>query len=153
MGRSLKDGFSLLEIIIALAVFGMAMVTLGGAYINTISSMDRVQVDQGLEQDLNLVRMMALTKETIEELEDGGEIQSGSHGELSWSAEYEPTAVADLFEVILIIEYEDLKTEQMRELTQTLFLTRPTWSDATEREALRAETRENHLNFLSGLQQ
>ncbi|MEM9160135.1 MAG: prepilin-type N-terminal cleavage/methylation domain-containing protein [Verrucomicrobiota bacterium] len=149
--RSSDEGFSLLEIIMSLAVFGVALVALSGAYVNTIASIERVEVDQGLEQDLNMVRSIVLTLETTDDLEDGGEINTGVHGEVSWRAEYEATGVADLFEVTLFVEMDDERTGISREVEQTVYVTRPTWSDPTERAALRDETRQKHLDFLSGL--
>lgn len=151
-------GFSLLEVVIAIALFGMAVGALGSAYLNTISAVDRVQLDHALEQDLALVRQVALLKESVEELEEGGEIETGSHGLAIWSAEYEYTGVADLFKVSLFIELEGAEgegeeEEEERKVEQTLYLTRPTWSDPTERGALREETRQRFLEQQIGLRE
>lgn len=144
--------FTLVEVMMAMALFGIAVTTFAAAYINVIQAIEAIQVDQAYEQDLTLIRQQVLIKQDIEDLEEGGEIFTGSHGEASWRVEYEPTLVADLFKLTLIMEILDRETDKMREVVETHYLTRPTWSDPVERAELRADTRDRFLAKQSGLE-
>jgi prepilin-type N-terminal cleavage/methylation domain-containing protein len=144
-------GFTLVEVMLAMALFGIAITTFATAYINIISTLGTIQVDQSYEQDLTLIRQRVLVLQTVEELEEGGELFTGSHGEANWRVEYEPTLVADLFQVTLIIEILDREKDEMKEVVETHYLTRPTWSDPVERSELQADTRERLVAKQTGL--
>lgn len=142
-----RGGFTLLEVLIAMVVFFSAVAFFSMAYLNTLSAINSVQVNQSLEQDLALARQQALVIADPEELEKGGEILTGEHGLARWRAEYEPTEIADLFKVTLSVELEpkdeeEGQGEQRLLVSQDLYLVRPSWSDATEREELRSRSRE-----------
>ena len=121
-------------------------------YLNVINALSAIQVDQAFEQDLTLIRQTAFSMETYEELEEGGDVFTGSHGEASWEAEYEPTLVADLFKVTLTVEILDRESNEMKEVEEVHYLTRPTWSDPVERAELRADTRDRLLAKQTGLE-
>jgi hypothetical protein len=59
--------------------------------------------------------------------------------------------VADLFRLTLIIEILDKESGEMKEVVETHYLTRPTWSDPIERAELRADTRDRLLEKQAGL--
>lgn len=151
-GSRAPRGFTLVEVMLAMALFGIAVTTFATAYINIINALAAIQVDQAFEQDLTLVRQQALVQQEIEDLEEGGEVFTGSHGEASWSVEYEPTLVADLFKLTLTIELLDRELDEMKEVVETHFLTRPTWSDPVERAELRADTADRLLAKQTGLE-
>jgi len=140
-----QAGFTLLEVILSLALFTAAVGAFATAYVNVLNALHAVRVDQAFEQDMALIRRQALTLESVEDLEAGGEVVTGSHGYATWSAEYAYTGVADLFEVTLFVELWPADADESMEVEETFHLTRPSWSDPLEREALRAETRERHL--------
>ncbi len=150
--KELGRGFTVIEVMLALALFGVAVTTFTAAYLNIINSIASVQVDQPFEQDMTMIRLAAFSNALIEDLEEGGEVHTGSHGEAAWRVEYEPTLVADLFKVRLFVEILDREKEEMREVEEVHYLTRPTWSDPVEREELRAETRDRLLAKQAGLE-
>jgi len=139
-------GFTIMEVVLALALFVVAVTAFSGAYVNILNAFEAVKLDQTFEQDLALVRKQVLSIADVEDLEAGGEVVTGAYGAANWSVEYEPTGVADLFRVTLFVEMypeeEDAYGNEREpiEVEQTLFLTRPTWSDPVERETLRTET-------------
>jgi len=135
-----KAGFTILEVILALALFAVSVAAFAGAYVNILNAFESVKLDQSFEQDMSLVRRQVLAISDVNELEDGGEVVTGMHGIANWTVEYEPTEVADLFEVTLSVELYPPNSEEERLVEQKLFLMRPTWSDPLERETLRAET-------------
>ncbi len=149
-------GFTLLEVLIAMVVFFSAVAFFSMAYLNTLSAVSSVQVNQSLEQDLALARQQALVIADPEELEAGGEILTGEHGLALWRADYAPTEIADLFKVTLSVELEPKVEEggqggQRLSVSQELYLVRPSWSDATEREELRSRSRERFESRQAGL--
>ncbi|MGK0240976.1 MAG: prepilin-type N-terminal cleavage/methylation domain-containing protein [Candidatus Pelagisphaera sp.] len=149
--RRVSGGFTLVEVMMAMALFGIAVVAFSGAYINVINAFSAIQVDQPFEQDLSLIRQQVLILPEIEDLEEGGEVFTGSHGQATWRVEYEPTLVADLFKLTLFMEILDLEKDKMQEVEETHYLTRPTWSDPVERSELQADTRDRLLEKQSGL--
>lgn len=140
--RQRKDGFTLLEVVISLALFAIAVSVLGAAYVNVLNSLDRLQVDQHFEQDMAMVREVTLMIGSVDELEKGGEIVTATHGVANWSAEYEETLIADLFKVSLLVEFPAGEDVEERVVSQEFYLTRPNWSEPSERDKLRADTRE-----------
>ena len=147
-----SKGFTIVEVMLALALFGVAVTTFAASYLNIINAIAAIQVDQPFEQDMSMIRAEAFSVSDIEQLEEGGEVMTGHHGEAIWKVEYEPTLVADLFKVWLKVQMENRETGEKEEFTETHYLTRPTWSDPIEREDLRAETRDRLLARQSGLE-
>jgi prepilin-type N-terminal cleavage/methylation domain-containing protein len=140
-GRS-RRGFTLIETILAMMLFAIAVVVLASSYVNILESMENVRVDQTLEQELAFVRAQLLMEPELDDVEKGGEVPTPSYGMASWEAVVAPTTIADLFRVELSIRLEGTgDANPPREISQTLHVLRPDWSEPTERENLRAESR------------
>lgn len=146
------NAFTIIEVMLSLALFGFAVTIFTASYLNIIYALDAIQVDQAYEQDMTMIRLEAFSTELIEELEEGGEVFTGSHGEATWEVEYETALVADLFKATLIVEILDKETDEMKQVVETHYLTRPTWSDPIERDDLRADTRDRLLAKQAGLE-
>lgn len=147
-----SGGFTLLEVLVAMALFFMAVTFFSMTYLNTLMAIEGTRLNQGLEQDLAAIRRQALLIADVEEVEDGGDVLTGEHGLARWTIDYEPTVVADLFLVTLSVELDpDDEERGITEATEQFYLTRPTWSEPTERDELRAATQErlveNQLKF------
>ncbi len=143
MGSERQAGFTLLEVLVAMAIFFAAVPIFVSAYVNTLELMDRVQVNQSLDQDMAAIRRAALLESNVEEIEKGGEVVTGEHGAARWRIEYEPTRIADLFWVTLSVELDPVDEEKgVTEATEQFYLTRPSWSDPLDREDLRARSAE-----------
>jgi general secretion pathway protein I len=101
-----------------------------------------VRVDQALEQDMAAIRAQVLQEPELDTIEEGGEAPTVTHGTATWVAEVQPTSTADLFRLSLTIRLPgDGDTLPEREVSQTLFVLRPDWSDPVERDKLREESR------------
>ena len=146
-GKS-KTGFMLIEVLIALALFGLSAVFLvDGAFVAARTI--RVMKDtREMEQDLLWVRGEIFKEEDFEKMKDGGDINSLSMGEVRWETEIEMTDVLDLYQVTLTLEYEgndDLRIEPGERVSK-MFLLRPTWSNhqefSTDRSRLLEDKRE-----------
>jgi hypothetical protein len=130
-------------VIVALFVFGVAASVLAAAYVNVLNAIDNVKTDQQFEQEIALVRSHILLEADRDRIEEGGDLPTGTMGDATWTATVTPSeTVADLFRVDIEIRMTgagDNPQERMRE--QTLWVLRPDWSEPTERDDRRAETR------------
>lgn len=143
----LRGGFTLIEVLIAMALFFVAVSYFAMAYLNTLMAMENTRMNQGLEQDMAAIRRQVLTLSDVEKLEEGGEVMTGEHGLARWRVDYEPTEVADLFRVTLEVQLQPEDEENgVTEATEEFYLMRPTWSEPTDRDDLRAQTRERLLD-------
>jgi hypothetical protein len=134
MWKSLKCGFMLVEVLIALALFGLsAVILVDGAFVATRVAREMKDTRE-LEQDLVWVRSQILRISDYEKFSEGGDIEALSMGEVTWESEVEMTNVIDLYKVLLRLEYdgdEDYGIEPgMRE--SALYLFRPTWGSHSE---------------------
>ena len=124
-----RTGFMLIEVLVALAIFGLSAVYLvDGAFV--ASRTIRLMKDaRELEQDLIWVRSQVLYEPNYEVFEEGGEINALTMGEVKWEAEVEMTEILDLYRVKLMLEYDgndDLNIQPGERITEMLLL-RPTW--------------------------
>jgi prepilin-type N-terminal cleavage/methylation domain-containing protein len=137
-----KLAFTLLEVLLALALFSISVVVLSASFVNVLNSIEAVKVDQTLEQEMAFVRAEVLMAPDLDILEEGGEVLTAGLGFARWEAIAEPTEVADLFEVNVKVTFEGRDEVPERVIEQSLILLRPSWSDPLEREELREITRE-----------
>ena len=151
-GDSIR-GFMLIEVLVALAIFGLSAVYLvDGAFV--ASRTIRLMKDaRELEQDLLWVRSQVLAEPSYEKFEEGGELTALSMGEIEWDAEVEMTEVLDLYRVKLILQYngnDDFNIEPGERVTEMLLL-RPTWGRhadfSTERNRLLEDKRDKIREF------
>jgi len=141
-GRGNYCAFTILEVIVATAIFAVAVVGLAAAYVNILTNIEAVKEDLALENELSLVRTQILLEPELETVEQGGDINTATHGLAQWNAVIEPTETADLFRVVLEITLEGEGEVDERKVEQTLYVLRPDWSDPLERENLRTARRE-----------
>lgn len=135
--------FTLVEVIVALALFAIAATVLAAAYVNVLNATESVKGDQAMEQEIALVRSQVLLEPDRDTVEEGGDVPTAGLGNATWRATVTPSeVVADLFRIdfeVTMTGADDNPEEH--KVAQTLWLLRPDWSEPTEREALRAETR------------
>ena len=137
-----RRAFSLIEVVIAVAVFAMAATVLTSAFTNALLARERSASNDLLNNDIRAVRMQLLLEADLEAAEDGGEIETLSSGEAEWESEIEPTNVVDLFYVRLNIRFTEPLEGLATEHVESLYLLRPTWSDSSERSDLLEDKRE-----------
>jgi len=130
IGRRRKAfwGFTIIEVVIALAIFGTASVVLTIAFSNAVHGLNRQKKNQHWENDLQFVRRQVLLAKDKEELEDGEDIDTLSSGEISWEAEIEMTDLIDYYKVTVHYDIEDAP-EDYQEHSEVLYLLRPAWSE------------------------
>ena len=129
--RKRKKGFMLIEVLIALSLFGLSAVYLvEGAFVasRTIRFMKDTRE---LEQDLLWARNEIFQEADYEKLSEGGDLPTISMGDIQWETEVEMTGVTDLYKVILTLSYDgnhELGVEP-GERTYAMLMLRPTWSN------------------------
>ena len=137
-----RRGFTLVEVLVSLAIFALAAVVLGTAYINVLGGYQKMRRSGLDESDVAFVRAIVLAEPNLEKVEKGGEMSRSDNGTLRWSVAVEPTTRADLFRVELDCELPGAGKAPARHVRDSFLVLRPTWSDPAEREKLRAKFRE-----------
>lgn len=136
-------GFSLIEVLIALALFAIASNIIGSAFINALLSRERNNDNSYRDIAVQTARKQLLLEKNIDDAEDGGSVETLELGEVDWYAEIIQTDMVDLFEVNLFIEFFDVKDDQSSNYNETLLLLRPTWSESDERSSLLQDKKED----------
>lgn len=134
--------FSLIEVLIAAAIFGLAGIYLMSTFVNALTARERSVSDDALNADIQAVRMQLLLEPNLEDAENGGEYSTLNHGEATWEAVVEPTQLVDLFKVLLSIQFSEPMDGQPETYQESLYLLRPTWSEGDERADLLQEKRD-----------
>lgn len=140
--RKKRAAFTLIEVLVALAVFAMAGTYLMSTFVNALLAREKSVNTDILNADVRAVRMQLLLEPNLEDAEEGGEYPTLNNGEAVWEAAIEPTEVVDLFKVILNMEFSEPADDQPSSYTETLYLLRPTWSESDERADLLEDKRE-----------
>ncbi len=147
MNTRARRAFTILEVMIALAVFALAAVVLGTSYLNVLNAYARIAERAKYEDDFRFARTFLMTEPRRDEVEKGGEFTSENGRRVSWTAIIEPTETADLFTVNFECEISAPDMPSAEKMTQNFRLLRPTWSEGGERETLRAAARDRILEI------
>jgi len=138
-------GFTLIEVVVAIALAGIAFIVLTETFFNVLLTLDRLESESDFEKDVRFVRRQVIQISDRDEFEDGGEITTLDLGTAEWLAEVEETETVDLFKVRLEIEFENPEGEPIN-YAELLYLLRPTWSDPIESSAILSEVRDRIEN-------
>ncbi|MFT6236471.1 MAG: general secretion pathway protein I [Lentimonas sp.] len=141
-----EPGFSLIEVVVALALFAMASVVLTSSFVNALLAREHGQSNDLRHADIRAVRMQLLLEPNMDDAEDGDRHDTLNNGTANWEASIEPTNVIDLFEVQLSIEFSEPQEEQAATYTESLYLLRPTWSKTDERSSLLQDKKDELQN-------
>ena len=117
-----RCAFTLIEVVIALAIFATAAVVLSQAFTNALLAREHGLSNDKYESDIRTVRLQLLLEPTLEDAENGGEIETYHSGAASWQTRIEPTNVVDLFRVELQIEFSQAEDGQDLDYVETLYL-------------------------------
>ena len=131
-------GFTLIEVLVALAIFALAAVVLGATYVNLLRTQAALRERDGSGSDIDWAREPLLLEPDRQAAERGGDVVLPDGRQATWRATIEPTEVSDLFDVVL--ELDAPPAEGGGDLVKsraTLRLLRPTWSTEAERAELR----------------
>lgn len=135
-------GFTMLEVLVALAIFALGAVVLGAAYINILNAYAAARGANQRDTDLRFTRELVLTQPDREVVESGGEFDTAEGGRVRWQALVEATATPDLYRVQLVIAQAPAAGDRARVVEQTLHVLRPDWRVAGEAETAHQDLRD-----------
>ena len=141
-----RRAFSLIEVLVALAIFALAAVGLGAAYSNVLLGRQALkQYDVGAE-DMARCRAALLETVNFDDIEVGGDIYLPDDRMARWQGTVEPTTVSALFAVTLSAEIQkESGGEYIPMKEETRLLLRPSWSTASDRKVIRDAAKERLL--------
>jgi general secretion pathway protein I len=134
--------FTLIEVLVALAIFAIAAVVLGAAYVNLLQTHAALRDRDGSESDIAWAREALLAEPDRAVVERGGDLVLPDGRSAVWRATITPTGVSDLFDVALEFDAPPPGGGELQRGGETLRLLRPTWSNEAERKELRDRARE-----------
>lgn len=120
----------------ALAIFALTAVVLGGAYLNVLNSYEVARRANENDEDVFFARSQLLSQPDLQTAQNGAEFDDGGR-HVKWAAEIEPEKTTDLFTVTFTCTVTEPSGAGQRDVTETFMLLRPTWSDPTIRSQLR----------------
>lgn len=138
-------GFTLIEVLIAVALFAMAASVLSSSFVNALLLDERGRSQQLQNIDQANVRMQLLLEPSRQAAQDGASCETLYNGRAKWYAEIEATDVVDLFRVQLHVDFLSPGKGQTEQYSESLYLLRPTWSDAGDRSTLLQKKRDSRL--------
>jgi len=121
---------------VALMIFGLTAVVMGGAYLNVLNSYEAAQRSNKNDGEVSFARSQLLAIADLQTAQTGAEFDDGDR-HVKWTSEIEPTTTTDLFTVTFTCVISDPSASGPRTVVETFMLMRPTWSDPTERTTLR----------------
>jgi len=142
--------FTLVEVLIALAISASMGIALMFSYVNLVNVYDAISRMPMRNLDLATARNALLAEADYETAQRGDQFEGATGRQVVWSSLIEPTTTADLFLVTFNCQIsggEDAKAPD-ENITEIFRVLRPTWSQGTDSATLRAEARDRILQML-----
>jgi general secretion pathway protein I len=139
---SARRAFSLLEVLVALAILALVVVVLGASYLNVLIGYETVSRGMTIDEDVAFARQLVLREPDRKKIEQGGEFETAGGRRAKWGAEIAAGTLPDVFEVAFTCEISELGRPEPDRVVQRFTVLRPTWSiDAAEQGKLKAEVK------------
>lgn len=132
----------------ALAIFALTAIVLGGAYLNVLNSYEVARRANLNDGDVSFARSQLLSQADLQTAVNGAEFDDGDR-HVKWTADIEPAGTTDLFTVTFTCVVTEPSAPGPRTSTETFMLLRPTWSDPTARTTLR-QAAADRINKVQG---
>jgi general secretion pathway protein I len=133
--REHAGGFTLIEVMVALAIFALTAVVLGAAYVNVLNSFEVARNSNVNNEDVSFARSQLLAQADLQTATTGAEFDDGDR-HVKWTSEIDPATTTDLFTVTFTCAITE-PSAPTRTVVETFMLLRPTWSDPAARSTLR----------------
>ena len=143
------SAFTLLEVLVALAIFALAAIVLGAAYVNVLNAYETVGRGNQTDEDVRFARAQLLAEPDHDTAEKGGDFITVDGRQVKWHATIESTATASLFAVTFVCELTDAGGGAAQTVTQNFTVMRPTWADPVEDTKLKQDA-QNRIATLQG---
>jgi general secretion pathway protein I len=129
-------GFTLIEVMVALMIFALTAVVLGGAYVNVLNSYEVARRANVNDEDVSFARSQLLAQSDLPTAQAGAEFDDDKR-HVKWTAEIDPAETTDLFTVTFTVVLTEPGSAPAKTVVETFMLLRPTWSDPSARTTLR----------------
>lgn len=136
-----RHAFTLIEVLVSLAIFGLASVVLGATYVNVLANYRAALKRPARQAELTLLRPALLAEPDRARAEQGADQPLPGNRAARWRSRIEETVIADLFEVTFEWEITEPGGAPVTGREKFMLL-RPTWSDPSVRERLREASRQ-----------
>lgn len=144
--KTSKQGFTILEVLVAVVIFAGAATVLVSSYVNILSNFEASRLKANFDEELAYVRGELQAISDIEEAEDGLDFDMGNGVTGNWYSEIEMTEIPNLFIVNLFVDMRNADGER-QQLNQAFYLLRPSWSEVEEVDRAREDLRERMEEF------
>jgi type II secretory pathway pseudopilin PulG len=127
-------GFSLVETLVAMFIFFLAIGVLSEAAANALNALSALEITEGSERDFQFVRDQFLTISDTDSLGMGGDVQTPNAGDAHWDlVDSETTDTPDLFTCTFSISLSGNGDVPAQSENETIMMLRPQWSDTEVR--------------------
>ena len=137
--KTSNKAFSLLEVMLATAIFAIAAVVLTSAFSNALSALQTMRKETNDEPIFRYIRSLVITVPNLANFEEGETLDLPDSATISWTAVAEQTQIADLFKVELTMSLKKKDADEPIVRVERLYLLRPTWSDSDDRAKIISE--------------
>ncbi|WP_309397409.1 type II secretion system protein [Cerasicoccus maritimus] len=128
-----RDGFTLIEALLAIGLFTIASAMLIQAAFNSVYAFEAIQSNSDKEQLYRYLLRSIIAIEDQETMEEGGDWQMPDETQANWEVVIEDAEMVDLYRVVISITLEE--DDEAREFEVHLY--RPDWSSVDgDREQL-----------------
>ena len=153
MPRLQHKAFSLIEVVVALAIFAMTIAVLTQAVNNSLRAIEVVKVDSEREQYYRFSLQQILQIQDRAELEDGGEYKMPNGREIKWEVGLDETEILDLFKINRVMQLEQsggFRGDRIPDHFEVIYVWRPEWSIADERSTLLQDKKDALAKYRTG---
>jgi general secretion pathway protein I len=145
-------GFTLVEVLVSLAIFALSAVFLGSAYINVLNGYEFVSRGMQVNEDIAFARQQVLREPDRKKLEQGGDFETAGGRRVRWEVEIVATTMPNVFNVAFTCQIADPQREPEK-IVQQFTVLRPTWvTDVAERDKLKEDVKAR-IHEIQGKQQ
>lgn len=137
-----RRGFTLLEVLVAIAIFALSAIVLVSAYVNVLNAYESARRGTQRDEDLRFARAQLLGETDKKKAEEGGNFDLPGGHQVRWHAAIDAAFMPDLFQVVFTCELSDPDNAAPRTVTENFVLLRPTWADPVENGKLRQTIRD-----------
>lgn len=134
ISKAKKNAFTLIEVVIALAIFAIASVVLSQGFMEGIISLERFDFIQDLGETQGMIKRHILSIEDKEILLKGGNFKLLSMGTVEWRVQLEKTDLKDLYRMQIELEIKEKK----QLIKEQVFVFKPEWGSVIDNKSERA---------------
>ena len=130
--RKRRKAFLLIEVLVALAIFGICATSIVSTAFEVMQFLNRIKDTREQDQDLQFARAKVLStpdRTGEDSLEEGGTIETLSLGPIEWTMQdLEMTDILDVYKVTILFQWDGNEDVNAGEELITAHVLRPTWT-------------------------